>query len=100
MAVAAIRGISATTVRMRELTTSIAGAVEQQGAATTEIVRNVDEAAQGTRVVADNIIDVARAASDTGRMAGDVFKAASEVQEESETLRVEIERFLQQMHAA
>ncbi|AWJ83255.1 chemotaxis protein [Azospirillum sp. TSH58] len=100
VAVAAIRGISATTVRMRELTTSIAGAVEQQGAATTEIVRNVDEAAQGTRVVADNIIDVARAASDTGRMAGDVFKAASEVQEESETLRVEIERFLQQVHAA
>lgn len=100
VAVTAIRGISATTIRMRDLTTSIAGAVEQQGAATAEIVRNVDEAAQGTRAVADNIVDVTRAASDTGRMASDLFKVASEVQEESETLRAEVERFLQQVHAA
>lgn len=99
-AVQAIRGISGTVGRMRELSAIIASAVEEQGAATSEIVRNVVEAAQGTRVVASSITDVVTASEETGRMAASVFQIASDVQEESQSLQREVERFLADVHAA
>jgi methyl-accepting chemotaxis protein len=99
-AVAAIRGITSTIVRINELSTAIASAVEEQGAATEEIVRNVDQAAQGTRAVAGNISDVTNAATETGRMATTVFEAASGLQSESNTLRKEVETFLNEVKVA
>ena len=44
----AIKEISGTIERLSELSSAIAAAVEQQGAATQEISRNVQQAAQGT----------------------------------------------------
>ena len=99
-AVVAIRSITNTIVRINELSTAIASAVEEQGAATGEIVRNVDQAAEGTRAVADNISDVTRAATETGRMATTVFEAASGLQSESNTLRSEVEAFLKEVKVA
>ncbi|TAN70442.1 MAG: HAMP domain-containing protein, partial [Magnetospirillum sp.] len=78
-AVAAIGGISDTIGRISELSTVIAGAVEEQGSATAEIARNVGQATAGTREVALNISGVAQAATETGRMAQGVFGAASEL---------------------
>jgi methyl-accepting chemotaxis protein len=46
-AVAAIRSISLTISEINEVTTTIAAAVEQQGAATREIARNIQHAASG-----------------------------------------------------
>src|SRR5690606_41209346 len=54
-AVKAIGEIGATIKEIAQIATTIAGAVEQQGAATQEIARNVQQAAAGTRAVSSNI---------------------------------------------
>src|SRR5206468_8636659 len=56
--VAAIKEIGGTIGRISEIASTIAAAVEEQGAATQEIARNVGEAAKGTAVVASNITGV------------------------------------------
>ncbi|KST57343.1 chemotaxis protein [Methylobacterium sp. GXS13] len=99
-AVAAIGGI---TQRIRDISataTSIAAAVEQQGAATQEIVRNVAQAATGTGEVTGNIAGVASAAEDTGAAAHQVLGAASELSRQSEHLTAEVGRFLATVRAA
>ena len=60
------------------MATSIAAGVEEQGAATQEIVRNVSQAAMGTGEVTHNIAGVAGAAEETGAAASQVLGAASE----------------------
>jgi len=99
-AVESISGISQTVVRIRELSAAIAGAVEEQGAATAEITRNVEEATVGTREIATNIAGVAQAAGETGEMAQNVFGAASDLRGESTTLEDEVRRFLDEVRAA
>ena len=49
--VTAIKEISSTIGQIAEISTAIAAAVEEQGAATQEITRNVQEAARGTEEV-------------------------------------------------
>lgn len=58
--VGAIQEISGTIEKLSEISTVIAAAVEEQGAATQEISRNVQQAANGTRQVSANISDVQR----------------------------------------
>ncbi len=60
--VGAIKEIGGTIGRISEIAAAIAAAVEEQGAATQEIARNVQQAAQGTAQVATNITDVNRGA--------------------------------------
>src|SRR6266850_1100987 len=55
-AVSAIRSIGNTIGEINEVTTAIAAAVEQQGAATREIARNIQHAAGGTSEVSTNIV--------------------------------------------
>jgi methyl-accepting chemotaxis protein len=98
--VATIDNVTRTIVRINELTTAVAGAVEQQGAATAEIARNVHQASEGTREVSRNISGVAYAAADTGKMAQGVFGAANGLLSESANLELEVRRFLDEVHAA
>ncbi len=65
-AVTAIQAIGGTIAEINEISGAIAAAVEQQGAATSEISGNVQQAANGTRDVSDNITGVARASGETG----------------------------------
>ena len=58
--VAAIGEIGVTIGRISEIATTIASAIEEQGAATQEVARNVQQAAVGTQQVASNIADVQR----------------------------------------
>ncbi|WP_345819771.1 methyl-accepting chemotaxis protein [Methylobacterium fujisawaense] len=99
----AVSAIGAITARIREINgvaTSIAAAVEQQGAATHEIVRNVGQAAAGTSEVTSNIVSVADAAEKTGAAAGQVLVEASRLSERSEHLNAEVARFLETVRAA
>ena len=99
-AVAAIGGIAA---RIRDISTvagSIAAAVEEQGAATAEIVRNVSQAAQGTSEVTDNISGVATASGATQSAAALMLNAASDLSQQSQTLDVQVARFLAGVRAA
>lgn len=98
----AVSAISLITARIQEISgvaTGIAAAVEEQGAATQEIVRNVAQAAMGTGEVTSNIAGVAGAAEETGA-ASQVLGAASELSRQSEHLSAEVSRFLATVRAA
>ena len=99
-AVSAIEEITKTISEIDEVASGIASAVEQQGAATQEIARNVEQAAAGTQEVSSNIAGVSQAANDTGAAADEIRSAAGELSQQSETLRVEVDRFLSSVRAA
>jgi methyl-accepting chemotaxis protein len=98
--VGAIKEIGATIGRMSEIASTIASAVEQQGAATQEISRNVQQAAQGTVQVTANITDVQRGASATGSASSQVLSAAQSLSGESARLKREVGKFLDSVRAA
>jgi len=99
-AVGAIRSISSTISEINEVTTAIAAAVEQQGAATREIARNIQHAAGGTAEVSSNIIGVSTASAEAGSAAGEVLSASSALRRETDVLRSEIDVFLSNIRAA
>jgi len=98
--VAAIKEIGGTIGRISEISATIAAAVEEQGAATQEIARNVTEAAKGTSKVATNITDVNRGASETGSASAQVLTSAQSLSNESNRLKVEVGKFLDTVRAA
>jgi methyl-accepting chemotaxis protein len=98
--VAAIKEIGGTIGRISEIASTIAAAVEEQGAATQEIARNVGEAAKGTGQVATSITDVNRGAGETGVASSKVLSSAQSLSAESTHLRVEVEKFLSTVRAA
>ncbi|MBB1093014.1 HAMP domain-containing protein [Rhodopseudomonas palustris] len=98
--VGAIREIGGTIERMSEIASTIASAVEEQGAATQEISRNVQQAAQGTHLVSTNITDVQRGATETGSASSQVLAAAQSLSRDSGLLRQEVSRFVETVRAA
>ncbi len=98
--VGAIKEIGDTIGRMSEIAATIASAVEEQGAATQEISRNVQQAAQGTVQVSSNITDVQRGASETGSASSQVFSAAQSLSSDSHRLKAEVGNFLSAVRAA
>ena len=74
--------------------------MEEQGAATQEISRNIQHAAQGTSQVSANIADVERGASETGSASTQVLSAAKSLSVESNRLRSEVGKFLESVRAA
>jgi methyl-accepting chemotaxis protein len=98
--VAAIKEIGGTIGRISEIAGTIAAAVEQQGAATGEIARNVQEAARGTTAVAGHIVDVNRGASETGAASTQVLSSAQSLSRESSRLKSEVDKFLATVRAA
>ena len=92
--VAAIKEIGGTIGRISDIASTIAAAVEEQGAATTEIARNVGEAAKGTTQVATSITDVNRGAAETGSASAQVLASAQSLSAESHHLRAEVDKFL------
>jgi methyl-accepting chemotaxis protein len=98
--VAAIKEIGGTIGRISEIATTIASAVEQQGAATQEISRNVQQAASGTQQVASNITEVNRGAAETGSASAQVLGSAKSLANESNRLKLEMAKFLVTVRAA
>ena len=96
----AIKEISGTIERLSEISSTIAAAVEEQGAATQEISRNVQQAAQGTQQVSSNIIDVQRGAGETGSASSQVLSAAQSLSRDSNRLKHEVGEFLNTVRAA
>lgn len=98
--VGAIQEIGDTIGRMSEISSTIASAVEEQGAATREISRNVQQAALGTMQVSNNITDVQRGAVETGSASSQVLSAAQSLSGESNRLKLEVGKFLSTVRAA
>ncbi|MCK1425405.1 HAMP domain-containing protein [Bradyrhizobium sp. 182] len=99
-AVGAIQGIGRIIGEINDVTTTIAAAVEQQGAATREIARNIQHAAGGTSEVSSNIVGVSTASAEAGAAAGEVLNASDALRREADMLRGEIDAFLNNMRAA
>jgi methyl-accepting chemotaxis protein len=91
--VGSIEEIAATIAMVNEIATAIAAAVEQQGMATAEIARNIQNAARGTQDVSSNIGGVSRAAGETGQTATRLLSSATELSQQSDTLRTSVENF-------
>ena len=98
--VGAIKDISHTIEKLSEISSTIAAAVEEQGAATQEISRNVQQAAAGTHQVSSNITDVQRGASETGSASSQVLSAAQMLSGDSNRLKLEVGKFLDTVRAA
>ncbi|NVO14111.1 MAG: methyl-accepting chemotaxis protein [Rhodoplanes sp.] len=98
--VVAIKEIGGTIGRIAEIASSIAAAMEEQGAATAEIARNVQQASHGTAEVAKNIVDVEHGAGETGSASAQVLSAAQSLSGESGRLKVEVARFVETVRAA
>ncbi|GIL39555.1 methyl-accepting chemotaxis protein [Roseiterribacter gracilis] len=99
-AVGAIGGITKTILRISEITTTVASAVEEQGAATAEIARNVEEAASGTESVSRTIAEVSHAAERTGGAVGEVRRAADGLSDEAARLERDVAAFVTKVRAA
>ena len=86
--------------QINDITTAIAGAIEEQGAATGEINRSVQQASTGTQDVASNVNGVSGAATKTGAAANEVLGSATELSSQTERLRGEVATFIAAVRAA
>ena len=98
--VAAIKEIGETISRISQIATAVAAAVEEQGASTQEIARNIQEAAKGTAQVSGNITEVTRGASATGSASSQVLVSARSLSTESSQLKMKVAKFLATVRAA
>ncbi len=99
-AVQAIENIRGVIGELFDASTDIAGAVEEQSAATQEIADNVQQVADGARNVSGSMSDVSTAASETDAASGSVLSTAQSLSEHAETLHREVEKFLASVRAA
>lgn len=99
-AVSAIAKISDVISKISETSTKISGAVDEQGMATREIASIVQRAAAGTQEISGNISQVNEAATETGQAANQVLDAADTLSKQGQTLRQQVDNFLNSIRAA
>lgn len=80
--------------------TAIATSVEQQATMTSHITQNVDEVAGGAKEVTASIGEVNAAATRSGEAAAQVLSTAEELSRQSDVLRDQVKRFLEDVKAA
>ena len=93
-------GIRTTINELNDIAASIATSVEQQGAATQEIARNMSTAATIVLEVSNHSVALKDAAAETDGSARNVLSASQKLSEQSHSMRGEIEQFLTQIRAA
>ena len=98
--VASIARIVGTIGSIRDVTSMIAGAVEQQGAATQEISNNSHRAAEGTVHVTDNIAGVGHAAEMTGSAATQLMGLSGNLSTQADALTQEVQTFVRTLRSA
>jgi methyl-accepting chemotaxis protein len=99
-AIEAIKGIGGIIGEVNEVATAIAAAVEEQGAATQEISRNTQYAAQGTRNVSENIAGVKADADAAATVAQNVKQASETLETQGLDLSNQVTEFLRKIRAA
>jgi methyl-accepting chemotaxis protein len=99
-AVDAIRQISQVMDEVNGFTATIASAVEEQSASTSQIGENIQQAADGARGVAGNIGTVAEAITETTRSATAVLEAANALSSQAGTLQGAVDDFVRRVAAA
>jgi len=99
-AVSAIESITKIIDRCNLIQTTISAAVVEQDASTSEITRNVMEAAHGTSDVSLNITAVMKAAEITGAASTDMLDESKKLLQEADVLRSEVIKFLGNVRSA
>jgi len=99
-AVVSIDDIGTVVKQLEETSTTIAAAMEEQGATTQEISRNVTEAATGTQEVTSSIAGVTQASQEAGAASGQVTSASGELSQQADLMKSEVEKFLLQVRSA
>jgi len=95
----AMNGVLKTIGSVNGITTTIAGAVEEQTAATVEITGRVGDASRNTTEISLNIENVLLATQETGSAASQVLSAAQELSHNGEELIGRVEAFLRAVRA-
>jgi methyl-accepting chemotaxis protein len=85
---------------IQHTSSAIAGAVEQQGAATAEIAMNTTQAASGAADVTGNIVAVGSAAETTGAASTQLMALSGGLTEQSAQLQKEVTEFVASLRAA
>ncbi|MFG1394342.1 methyl-accepting chemotaxis protein [Xanthobacter agilis] len=85
---------------IKETSTAIAGAVEQQGVATSEIAHNCQQAATGTQQVTQNITGVHQAAGMTGSASAQLMSLSTGLSEQAGDLKGVVDTFVREFAAA
>ncbi|NUB13551.1 hypothetical protein GAY28_13070, partial [Azospirillum brasilense] len=98
--IGAIQGIGETIRSINEISTTIASAVQEQAAATQEISNNVAQAARGTDEIARSIEAVSVAANETAQASSLVIRSSSDLSGQSDSLKHQVETFLQALKAS
>jgi methyl-accepting chemotaxis protein/PAS domain-containing protein len=93
-AVAAIKLIASRMQDIDELSNAVAESVQQQDAATGEILRNVASAAESAKLAASGLAEVASATTQTHDASQIVLGASQSVEDTINRLRGEVETFL------
>ena len=99
-AINAIQAIGGIIGEVNEVATAIAAAVQEQGAATQEITRSTQYAAQGTKNVSDNITGVKMDADAAAGAAEHVRQASELLETQSRQLGDQVSAFLGKIRAA
>lgn len=99
-AVAAMRNVMMTITDVNEASATIAAAVQQQSAATTEISQSAAKAAQVTDEVGTNVDNVNNLADETGSAASSVRSASQQLSQQANMLSEEVNKFLSTIRAA
>jgi methyl-accepting chemotaxis protein len=96
-AVGAVREIGGAVQNINEVTSSIASAVAEQDAATREISKNAQMAAQGNETLVGNIGSLSSAIGETATAAHAVLSASGDLTSTAETLSQEVEKFFRSL---
>jgi len=97
---ASVRTIVESIELIDEISAAISAAVEEQKAATTEITRNMQQAAQGTQQLSESVSQVSAAADQTSAAVSGVSEAARQTDGESKNIRTAVEQFINKVQVA
>lgn len=98
-AVEMISTIAQTIGEIDTISSSIAAAMRQQGAATAEIASGSEEAANGVRHVSENMLNVSRAAEAVQDLSGSTRNTAEELLQKAHRLQDEANNFVARVRA-
>jgi methyl-accepting chemotaxis protein len=98
--VTSIKEIGDVIGKISVISSMIASAVEEQGAATGQISRNIQRAADGSSQVDESMSEVKRGASEAGAASSHVLSAARSLLNESDRLKNEVAKFMGSVRAA
>jgi len=98
--VEAIQGIGQVIAQVSDISGSIAAAVEEQSTTTSDISRNVHEVASASTEITSQITYMSSGAAETGSSAEQVSAAASDLEKLSESVKHNVETFLDRVKSA